>query len=101
MLRYSKRTIVALVCVSAAAFFLVPPVVHAFKTVKPPHFLARQGPPSFAELLAAPPSFIYGSSIAVWIYKEEGAHNEGEPSEAEPNNEDHPRRIVELCVTGH
>ncbi len=35
----------------------------------PPRFLARTGAASFAEMMAEPPSFIYGSSIHLWVYQ--------------------------------
>lgn len=49
---------------------------------EPPQFLSRSGPASFAEMMAEPPTFIYGSSIHVWVYERQG-------------------KPIEIEVTGH
>jgi hypothetical protein len=54
------------------------------RLVEPPRFLSRTGPASFAEMMSEPPTFIYGSSIHVWVYEQEAGD-----------------AVTEVAVTGH
>ena len=62
----SNLSLVVVAAISVAALFAG--LVGLQRVPEPPRFLARSGAASFAEMMSEPPTFIYGSSIHLWIY---------------------------------